>query len=93
MCFIEPEAVSLFRRQIFGAGLVGAAVAGANLLLPGLAEGAEPTSKSGGPGGSGVRFKWFGTNGWEIAFGGKTILIDPWFGRSSTRRSTTSRRG
>src|SRR5437879_3565784 len=81
MCFIEPEAVGLFRRQILGAGLPGAAGAGASLVLPGLAEGAESTGKSGGPGGSGARFKWFGTNGWEIVFGGKTILIDPWFGR------------
>ena len=81
MCFIEPEAAGLFRRQIVGAGLAGAAAAGASVMLPGLAQGAEPTTKSGGPGGSGARFKWFGTNGWEIAFGAKTILIDPWFGR------------
>src|SRR5437016_4912769 len=81
MCFIEPEAAGLFRRQIVGGGLAGAAAAGASVMLPGLAQGAEPTTKSGGPGGSGARFKWFGTNGWEIAFGAKTILIDPWFGR------------
>jgi len=41
----------------------------------------EAAPASGGPGTAGVRFKWFGTNGWEISFGNKTILIDPWFNR------------
>src|SRR5207237_1372240 len=53
MCFIEPEAAGLFRRQIVGAGLAGAAAAGASVMLPGLAQGAEPTTTSGGPGGIG----------------------------------------
>jgi L-ascorbate metabolism protein UlaG (beta-lactamase superfamily) len=81
MCFIEPEALALTRRKFLGASLAGAALAGSGSLLPGLAEGAEPTPTGGGPGGAGVRFTWFGTNGWEIAFGNRTILIDPWFGR------------
>lgn len=38
----------------------------------------------GGPGSSGVRFAWFGTNGWQIEFQGRRILIDPWFGRFPT---------
>ena len=49
--------------------------------LPGLNYGAESAPASGGPGQSGVNFTWFGTNGWEITFGERTILIDPWFGR------------
>jgi L-ascorbate metabolism protein UlaG (beta-lactamase superfamily) len=83
MCFIEPDASFFSRRQFLGAGLTAgaAAAAGANLLIPGVAEGAETPPKSGGPGNSGVSLKWFGTDGWEITFGNKTILIDPWFGR------------
>jgi L-ascorbate metabolism protein UlaG (beta-lactamase superfamily) len=49
--------------------------------MPGVAEGAETPPKSGGPGSSGVNLKWFGVNGWEITFGNKTILIDPWLSR------------
>jgi L-ascorbate metabolism protein UlaG (beta-lactamase superfamily) len=79
MCFIEPEAAAAFsRRNLLAAGI---ATAGAGLLVPGVAEGAETPTGGGGPGNSGVRFKWFGANGWEIAFGSRTILIDPWFGR------------
>ena len=54
---------------------------GRSLFVPGAAEGAETAPGSGGPGAAGVNFKWFGTNGWEITFGNKTILIDPWFNR------------
>lgn len=50
-------------------------------FLPGLNYGAEVAPEDGGPGSAGVSFKWFGTNGWEIEFGNKTILFDPWFGR------------
>jgi L-ascorbate metabolism protein UlaG (beta-lactamase superfamily) len=31
-----------------------------------------------------VNFKWLGTNGWEITFGNKTILMDPWLARFDT---------
>lgn len=62
---------------------LGATVAmtGAAVGLPGLAVGAEAPPASSGPGGSDVNFKWLGTNGWEIAFGNRRILMDPWFGR------------
>jgi L-ascorbate metabolism protein UlaG (beta-lactamase superfamily) len=67
------------------AGVAGTALGlGKSLLLPGVAEGAEPAPKSGGPGSAGVNFKWFGTDGWEITFGNKTILLDPWFSRFDT---------
>ena len=66
MCFIEPEAAGLFRRQFLGAGAAGAALAAANLMLPGLAPGR-------GGGGEGRRagrergaLQVVGTNGWEI---------------------------
>jgi L-ascorbate metabolism protein UlaG (beta-lactamase superfamily) len=94
MCFIDPywfkaESSGLSRRQFFGTGLAAGLAAaamdlGRSVVLPGLAEGAEAPSKSGGPGSSGVNFKWFGTDGWEITFGNKTILFDPWFGRFDT---------
>ncbi len=87
MCFIEADWIShrmFTRRQVLGtgfaAGLAAATVGG--LALPGLAQGAQAAPRSGGPGTSGVKFTWFGTNGWEITFGNKTILMDPWFGRS-----------
>lgn len=94
MCFVDPAWTSTFqssvsRRQFLGtgvaAGLTAAAVDfGKSLWLPGIAEGAEPAPKSGGPGSSGVNMTWFGTDGWEITFGNKTILFDPWFSRFET---------
>jgi L-ascorbate metabolism protein UlaG (beta-lactamase superfamily) len=62
------------------AGLVSPASA-AQSSLPGLNQGAETTPLSGGPGQSGINFKWFGTNGWEISWATRKLLIDPWFGR------------
>ena len=94
MCFIDPSWANLqsdgvSRRQFLGTGLAAGLAAtavdwGKSLLLPGLAEGAEQAPKSGGPGSAGVNFKWFGTDGWEITFGNKTILFDPWFSRFDT---------
>jgi len=82
MCFVDAE----WSRRGFLAGSVAAGVAaaanlGRSLLAPGVVEGAEPSPRGGGPGTAGVNFKWFGTNGWEITFGNKTILTDPWFNR------------
>ena len=82
MCFVDAE----WSRRGFLAGGVAAGVAaaanlGRSLLTPGAAEGAETPPRGGGPGTAGVNFTWFGTNGWEITFGNKTILIDPWFNR------------
>ncbi len=91
MCFVDPVwahfvSRGVSRRQFLGTGLAAGLAAsavdwGKSLLLPGLAEGAEEAPKSGGPGSAGVNFKWFGTDGWEITFGNKTILMDPWFSR------------
>ena len=83
MCFIDTNGMS--RRGFLGGSLVAGAAAaaslGRSLVLPGVAEGAEPAPAGGGPGTAGVSFKWFGTNGWEITFGNKTILVDPWLNR------------
>lgn len=82
MCFVEADwfAHHTFTRRQFLEGGVAAGLATATLggasLLPGLAEGAQAPPASGGSGTSGVKFTWFGTNGWEITFGNKTILID-----------------
>jgi len=94
MCFFDTSSLpagsaGISRRQLLGggvaAGIAGAALGwGKSLLLPGVAEGAEAATKGGGPGSAGVNFKWLGTNGWEITFGNKTILMDPWFGRFDT---------
>jgi L-ascorbate metabolism protein UlaG (beta-lactamase superfamily) len=91
MCWVDPlwlkgESLHVSRRGFLGAGLSAGLVAttmgmGRSLLFPGVAEGAEMPAKSGGPGAAGVNFKWFGTNGWEITFGNKIILFDPWFSR------------
>ena len=83
MCFVDSE---WSRRGFLANGMVaGVAMAtaslGRSLLVPGAAEGAETSPRGGGPGAAGVSFKWFGTNGWEITFGNKIILIDPWFNR------------
>src|SRR5262249_13339573 len=86
MCFVEADwshwhIHDASRRAFLGGGLLAAAT---SLLLPGVAEGAELPGKGGGPGSAGVNFKWFGTDGWEISFANRTILIDPYFGRTPT---------
>jgi len=88
MCVVDPlsfQAVS--RRSFLGTALVASAAAaldvGRRWVLPGVAEGAETAAKNGGPGSAGVNFKWLGTDGWEITFGKKTILLDPWLSRTN----------
>jgi L-ascorbate metabolism protein UlaG (beta-lactamase superfamily) len=91
MCFVDPSWISslnagVSRRGLLGTGLLAGLAAASSasagsLLAPGVTAGAEPAPRSGGPGNSGVRFSWFGTNGWEITFRDKTILIDPYFER------------
>jgi L-ascorbate metabolism protein UlaG (beta-lactamase superfamily) len=91
MCWVDlswlrGESHHLSRRGFLGAGLTAGLAAttmdlGRSLLFPGIAEGAETPAKGGGPGAAGVNFTWFGTNGWEISFGNKIILFDPWFSR------------
>jgi hypothetical protein len=56
------------RRQFLGAGLAaGLAATAVGSTTPALALGGERPS-GGGPGSSGVRFTWFGTNGRQIEF-------------------------
>jgi L-ascorbate metabolism protein UlaG (beta-lactamase superfamily) len=72
------------RRQLLGAttALAGAAVAGA--ARPGRAGAAHRARWQGLSGTSGVTLRWLGNNGWEIAAGPTTILIDPWLTRFPT---------
>jgi L-ascorbate metabolism protein UlaG (beta-lactamase superfamily) len=90
MCFLDPASLrpaldDVSRRRFLGTGmamgLAAAATGWGNALLPGVAEGAQMPGPSGGAGTAGVNFKWFGTDGWEISFGNKTVLFDPWFSR------------
>src|SRR5262249_23622405 len=90
MCFVEAGWTSwqppVSRRRFLGSGLAAGVAAATvdwskSLLLPGVAEGAQTPPASGGPGTAGVKMTWFGTDGWEITFGNKTILLDPWFSR------------
>src|SRR5574337_1270283 len=84
MCFADPswlssQARAVSRRQFLGTGLAAGLTAaamdwGKSLLLPGLAEGAETPPKSGGPGMTGVNFKWFGTDGWLMGPAGKEFV-------------------
>ena len=87
MCLVHsilPHGVS--RRDFLGiglaAGLTAATADWGKLLLPGLAEGAETPPPNGGRGSSGVSLKWLGVDGWEISFGRKTVLLDPWLSRT-----------
>jgi L-ascorbate metabolism protein UlaG (beta-lactamase superfamily) len=89
MCFIHeiergPQGGGISRRGFLGTGLATAAAGMGSLLRPGIAEGAEPASRSGGPGSAGVNLRWLGCNGWEITFADKTILMDPWLSRFDT---------
>jgi len=62
----------------FAAGLAGAAPTVAHGgYLPGIAAGAQPAVAR-NDGSTGASFRWFGVNGWEIKFGNRTILTDPW---------------
>lgn len=93
MCFVEADwhlhgqhlhGHNLSRRDILSASVMTGAASAASLFFPGVAYGAETADKNGGPGTAGVNFKWFGTDGWEISFGNRTILIDPYFQRIPT---------
>jgi L-ascorbate metabolism protein UlaG (beta-lactamase superfamily) len=57
-------------------GAVGALATGAALARP-----AADGRWHGPPGTSGVTLRWLGNNAWEIRFGQKVILIDPWMTR------------
>src|SRR4030095_7064137 len=83
MCFVDSDwsRRGFLANGMVAGGAMGTASLGRSLFVPGAAEGAETAPRGNGPGAAGVNFKWFGTNGWEITFGNKTILIDPWFNR------------
>jgi L-ascorbate metabolism protein UlaG (beta-lactamase superfamily) len=68
----------LRRRTLLSAAAVVGGLAGCGVGR------AEPIRRwVGTPGSSGVFIRWFGANAWEIHFGTRTILVDPWFVRFS----------
>lgn len=82
MCFGEM----ITRRGFLTTAVATAAAVAVDggTALPVLAEDDEVDRDDKGPGAAGVKFAWFGTNGWEITFDNRTILVDPWFGRFDT---------
>lgn len=84
MCLSELESVArVSRRQLLGGG----ATFGLFAALGGTASAApvrtDPATGSlAQPGTAGVNLRYLGTAGWEIAFGSKTILVDPWLTRT-----------
>ncbi|GGR72670.1 hypothetical protein GCM10010169_15800 [Micromonospora fulviviridis] len=68
-----------------------AAVGAAAVSTAGLAAGAPAraanttTAATAGAGGSGaVSFRWWGTSGWRIDIGNRTVLVDPYLSRYDT---------
>ncbi len=55
------------------------ALAAAATAVPLIGSGCATASVE--PGASDVNLRWFGTNGWEVAFGSHRILIDPYLTR------------
>ncbi|AEW99090.1 MBL fold metallo-hydrolase [Streptantibioticus cattleyicolor] len=69
-------------------GLIGTSLAGISGLAAGFGSlGARPAAAARpGPVGGTTRLRWFGTNAWEIGFGGRTVLVDPWLTRFTAQR-------
>ncbi|MEE6259395.1 MBL fold metallo-hydrolase [Plantactinospora sonchi] len=89
-----PES-RLDRRNLLRTATVGAAALTSVTSLaagstPGLAAPAVPPARGGAPtagrrGGQGAAtFRWFGTAGWRIDIGAKTVLVDPYLSRYPT---------
>ncbi|MGH9042581.1 MAG: MBL fold metallo-hydrolase [Acidimicrobiia bacterium] len=77
------------RRDVLRAGVAaGTFAAAAPLLFPGVAAGAERAVAVRTGRARGLRFTWFGTNGWKIEFRAndveRTVLFDPWLARFKT---------
>ncbi|MGS2616455.1 MBL fold metallo-hydrolase [Micromonospora sp. LZ34] len=63
------------------AGLTGAALAApAQAAPPATAPVAAPAGRRRGP----VSFRWWGTSGWRVDIGDRTVLVDPYLSRLDT---------
>ena len=89
MCIAEVLEAASRARPVSRRGVFGIAAAGGltgSLLnqvarVPAAVDAVTPAAQNGSPGSMGVSFRWFGTNAWEIRFGNRTILFDPWLTR------------
>jgi L-ascorbate metabolism protein UlaG (beta-lactamase superfamily) len=79
------------RRLLAGSAVAGAAAIAGGVAVPAaFAEsgtdrgGPRPGRFNGKPGTSGVTLRWLGNHAWEITFGNKTVLTDPWLTRFPT---------
>lgn len=77
------------RRRFLRDAAVGTAAVSTAGLLAGAsaapAQAAAATTAAAGPGRSGaVSFRWWGTSGWRIDIGKRTVLVDPYLSRYDT---------
>ncbi|MFI0895169.1 MBL fold metallo-hydrolase [Streptomyces sp. NPDC020983] len=73
------------RRRLLRTAAAGAVAAGA--VAAGAAAPASAAAPAAGPADAtadGVTFRWFGTSGWRIDIGARTVLVDPYLTRFPT---------
>jgi L-ascorbate metabolism protein UlaG (beta-lactamase superfamily) len=76
----------LGRRRFLGAA-AGVAVAGAAVPVAASAAAPETTAPR-RQGSAAATFRWFGTSGWRVDIGAKTLLVDPYLSRYPATATT-----
>ncbi|MDH6462783.1 L-ascorbate metabolism protein UlaG (beta-lactamase superfamily) [Micromonospora sp. A200] len=74
----------LDRRRFLRTTAAGAAVVTAGGLATGTPVQAAPTPTAGRARQGAVSFRWWGTSGWRIDIGDRTVLVDPYLSRYDT---------
>ncbi|MFC8614925.1 MBL fold metallo-hydrolase [Micromonospora purpureochromogenes] len=74
----------LDRRRFLRTTAAGAAVVTAGGLATGTPAQAAPTAAAGRARQGAVSFRWWGTSGWRIDIGDRTVLVDPYLSRYDT---------
>ncbi|MBQ0894472.1 MBL fold metallo-hydrolase [Micromonospora sp. U56] len=74
----------LDRRRFLRTTAAGAAVVTAGGLAAGTPAQAAPTAAAGRTRQGAVSFRWWGTSGWRIDIGDRTVLVDPYLSRYDT---------
>ncbi|NYF57210.1 MBL fold metallo-hydrolase [Micromonospora purpureochromogenes] len=74
----------LDRRRFLRTTAAGAAVVTAGGLATGTPAQAAPTPAAGRARQGAVSFRWWGTSGWRIDIGDRTVLVDPYLSRYDT---------
>lgn len=73
------------RRRLLKGAAAGAVAAGAGTVAAGApASAAGPGKATANTTADGVTFRWFGTSGWRIDVGARTLLVDPYLTRFPT---------